>query len=228
MHPRFPLFILVFLWTLALIVQSVRSSEWFRRTLLAIQLIRASKSALSFYTWSDMIQHHPSLTFTDLTPPGIYIPSEPHIILTNHIRSYQGAASFLTIAGTIHAPANIVCYTKYYEMVFFASTIHSILDGEIQIDSRLSKVEKERGMVDGICRTLASGRNVVMLIDAHRPRSCIRSLNKAVLAYFPTYKKQLIQILEPIGVSEFRYRRFHATYDMEVIYQQRRAILAQP
>jgi len=172
-----------------------------------------------------MIQEHPSLTFTDSTPGDLEIPSEPHFILANHINSYRGAASFVTLAATIQKPAQIVCYSTYNGMLFLSSTIHNILHGEIQIDIRLSKTEKEHLMIQEIQMAFDRGYNVVMLIDAHRPRACMRTLNRVVLARFPTYRKQLVQLCEPVGVSEFRYRRFPATYDLDVIHQQRREIL---
>jgi hypothetical protein len=83
-------------------------------------------------------------------------------------------------------------------------------------------VEKERLIVGGIRTAFANGKNVVMFIDAHRPRGPMRTLNRVILEQFPEYKKQLIHVLEPSGVNQFGYRRYPATYDLDVIHQQRK------
>jgi len=165
------------------------------------------------------------MTITDHTRQDVAVPTEPHFILANHISSHFALGTFITIAGVVQSPADIVCYRAYDDMLFISSRVHTILKNEITIDVRLSKDEKERVMVEGIRRAFAKGKNVVMYLDAHCPRVPMRTLNRVVLNYFPEYAKQLIHVLEPSGVNKFGYHRYPATYDLDVIHQQRVKII---
>ena len=110
-------------------------------------------------------------------------------------------------------------------MTVFASTIHGILSNEIVIDGKSSQTEKERQMVNGIRTAFERGQNVIMLVDAHRPLSIMRSLNKKVLEHFPNHPKQVIRSYQTIGVNQFGYIRYPPTYDLDVVFEQRREIL---
>jgi hypothetical protein len=154
-------------------------------------------------------------------------PEGPHFIIGNHIDGPCGIESFITIAGTVRTPTTIVCYRNYRYLVLFASTIHRILHSEIVIDSGCSPADKEKQMVDGIRKAFGRGQNVIMLVDAHRPLCTMRSLNKKVLEYFPNYPKQVIRSLPTSDSNRFGYLRYPPTYDIEVVIEQRREILAE-
>ena len=210
---------------LVLILVLFLSSRWIQRVLGSIRIYRASGESTTFDQWAHAIKRQSYLTITDHTRQLVTVPTEPHFILANHISSHFGLGSFITIAGVVQSPSDIVCYQAYDSMLFISSRVHTILEHEISVDIRLSKDEKERVMVDGIRRAFAAGKNVVMFIDAHRPRVPMRTLNRVVLSYFPEYAKQLIHILEPSGINCFGYHRYPATYDLDVIHRQRVEII---
>jgi hypothetical protein len=201
------------------------SSRWLHMFGSVIRIYRASVPCTAFYQWADVIKRQSYITITDHTQPAVTVPTEPHFILSNHISSHLGLGTFITMADVVQSPANIVCYRAYDNMVFISSVMHTILKNEISIDIHLSKEEKERVMVEGIRRSFANGKNVVMYLDAHHSRMPMRTLNRVVLSYFPEYAKQLIHILEPSGVNHFGYRRYPATYDINVVHQQRVKII---
>lgn len=179
----------------------------------------------SFYEWVCMIQRQHYLTFMDHTPKNISCPKEPHFILCNHISSHFSLGSFLTLAGLVQSPANIVCYHSYNELFMINRTVHHILRHEISIDVQCSKLDKEYIMRDGIQDAFNRGNNVVMFIDAHAPRKTIRSLNKKVLEYFPSYLKQLVHIVEPSNVNTFAFQRYPPTSDLDEIIRYRTDII---
>lgn len=206
---------------LVLVLILFLSSRWIQRLYGAIRIYRASASSTTFDHWADMIKRQSYITITDQTRQVCAVPTEPHFILANHISSHVGLGTFITIAGVVQSPSDIVCYKRYDSTMFISHRIHTILKNEISIDIRLSKKDKERMMVEGIRRSFANGKNVVMFLDAHCPRQPMRTLNRVVLNYFPEYAKQLIHILEPSGINRFGYHRYPATYDLDVIHRQR-------
>jgi len=189
-----------------------------------------SASCESFYTWTKMLQRQTFLNYTDHSDnsqEGTQSASVPHIILCNHIPSHMVLGSFLTIAGAICSPCNIVCYQRYTPYLPLVSNIvERILQKEIRIDRLLGHVEKEARMVEGMRDSLEQGRNVVMFIDAHCSTSPMRSLNHKVLGAFPDVSKQLVHIMQPTGVNNFHFRRLPATKCLETILVMREQILA--
>jgi hypothetical protein len=184
-----------------------------------------SFSCSSFLQWAQMVQRQDYITIKDHTREKVDTPSEPHFILGNHISSHFSMGTFITIADTIKSPTNVVCYVSYNNLWFVNSTIHKVLENEIKIDSKCSHSEKEQSMVEGIRNAFAAGHNVMMFLDAHKPRMTMHTLNKVVLEQFPEYKKQLVHIFEPSENNEFGYRRYHATYDLTDIQRDRTEIV---
>jgi len=201
------------------------SSRWLQRLGSSICIYLSSAPCTTFDEWVDMVKRLSYISITDQTRQVVDVPKGPHFILANHISSHFGLGTFITMAGAVQSPADIVCYRVYDDMWFISNRVHTILNNEISIDVRLSKDEKERVMVEGIRRAFAKGKNVVMYLDAHCPRVAMRSLNSVVLKYFPEYAKQLIHIIDPVCINQFRYHRYPATYDLDVIKQQRMEII---
>jgi hypothetical protein len=83
-------------------------------------------------------------------------------------------------------------------------------------------------MVQGIRKSLHSGRSVIMFIDHHEgaPKNYFKSLNRKVLGYFPDVLKQFVHISEPTGVNEFHYQKYPATLCLDEIVQCHRNIIA--
>jgi hypothetical protein len=197
----------------------------FHKITTAARICQRSNSCSTFDEWAQVIRQQAYITSLDHTPQDITIPDEPHFILANHSSSHCRLGSFMTIAAAVQTPANIVCYSSYPHLLCMSPIVHRILKNEITIDGRLSKTEKERRMVMGIRRAFRRGKNVIMFVDAHRPHVTIRTLNKVVLGYFPTYKKQLIHVQEPSHGNQLEYRRYPATFDLDVIERARREII---
>ena len=175
------------------------------------RILPPSAKCRSFYEWSRMIQKQSSLSFTDLSSPDVMIPSVPHLILCNHIRSHFELGSFLTMAGSVQNPSDIVCYEKYRTFGPASPIINDILRNEITVGAELDRDAKKLRMCQGIRDSLARGRNVIMFIDAHDYMCPMRTLNRKVLEHFPDVPKQLVEVLEPTGVNGFRYRRSQPT-----------------
>jgi hypothetical protein len=210
------LLVLLFCWRYLLSLRRIPSM---------LRLWRASTTCSSFYEWSIVVRNQYQIM--DYTAGPVDTPKGPCFMLGNHIDGHCEIASFITIAGTVQAPTTIICYRKYQSMLFFASTIHGILQNEIVIDSRSSPADKEKQMVDGIRTAFGRGQNVIMLVDAHRPLCTMRSLNKKVLEYFPNYPKQVIRSLPTSDLNQFGYIRYPPTYDLDLVIEQRRDILAE-
>ena len=137
---------------------------------------------------------------------------------------------FLTLPGILQTPSRIVCYDNYTDILLqdlsavaracpllarpavqhICTTLHHVLQSEIRISAHLPREDKERRMVEGIRRSLQRGYTVVMFIDGLQGKR-MRALNEKVLTYFPQVSKQLVHLLEPTHVNEFRFRRYPAT-----------------
>jgi hypothetical protein len=180
----------------------------------------------TFYEWVQMIQCHLFLQYTDHSNPGVEIPSCPHLILCNHITSHSALGSFMSVAGCIRSPCNVVCYQDYKHMYIMHGVVNRVLQSEIRVDVKLSKTDKETRMIAGIQSCLDDGKNVVMFIDAHTSTQAIRTLNHKVLSAFPNIYKQLVHIMEPTESSHFHYMRLPSTRCLETIVRYRQVLLS--
>jgi len=200
--------VVVLVTVLVLLFES--QSHRVSRAISIVLILPASTKCTSFNEWSRMIQAQSYLSFMDLSSPDVMIPSVPHLILCNHIASHFSLGSFLTMAGSVTTPSDIVCY-KTYNMFGISAIVHDILRTDITVDSALDRDAKKLRMCQGIRDSLTRGRNVIMFIDAHDPSKPMRTLNRKVLEHFPDVPKQLVEVLEPMGVNGFRYRRSQPT-----------------
>ena len=198
------------------------------RIISVARILPPSVKCSSFYAWSRMIQNESFLSFTNLSSPDVVVPSVPHLILCNHIRSHFALGSFLTMAGSVKKPSDIVCYNAYDDMFAISGIMSNILKNEITVDRELGKDAKKLRICQGIRNSLARGRNVIMFIDAHAlddPTKPIRTLYLNVLKDFPDVPKQLVEVLEPTGVNEFRFRLLQSSTSLSRIISLRKELL---
>jgi hypothetical protein len=228
---RFVLIVRVFAWILMLVfvtlfLLSLTLPRQTKQIYAIARILWPSSQCTSFDAWCQVIQKQTFLTFADHSSLDVERVSGPHIILCNHVHSYFGIGSLITIAGIMRSPSHIVCYKRYPKMSLGVDAVmQKILQPEIRIDTRWGPSEKEARMVKGIRETLDSGRNVVMFVDSRDYTRPMRSLTHKVLDYFPTVQKQLIQILDPSPAGEFRFRYLPATTCLATIVSMRESIL---
>lgn len=183
-----------------------------------------SSNCLSFYSWVRMVQNDVDIHY-ELSGHTMTV-DEPHIILVNHVGSWFGLGSVLSLGGIIHRPCKVVCYKKYTSQVYFVgSLLERILQEEIIVDHTLDHETKGNNMRLGIKRTLEEGMDVVMFIDAGDYTRAIRTINKRVLMEFPSTIKHLFHFKKSDVYHTCNIHGYAPTRNMDEVIRTRTTLV---